>query len=49
MDAAGAQEVMMPSLQPRDLWEETGRSEAFGETLASVERFAADVRALSLP
>jgi prolyl-tRNA synthetase len=33
MDAAGGQEVLMPAMQPVDLWEESGRKEAMGETL----------------
>jgi prolyl-tRNA synthetase len=33
MNAAGAQEVRLPALQPLDLWRETGRAEAFGPTL----------------
>ncbi len=30
MDAAGGQELRMPVLQPRELWDRSGRSEAFG-------------------
>jgi prolyl-tRNA synthetase len=33
MDAAGALEVLMPALQPIDLFEKTGRKEAFGNVL----------------
>ena len=33
MDAAGSQEVKMPALQPLELWEETDRAAAFGESL----------------
>jgi prolyl-tRNA synthetase len=33
MDAGGGQEVMLPGLQPVELWEESGRRKAFGETL----------------
>lgn len=33
MDAAGGQEVRMPVVQPRELWEATGRVEAMGDTL----------------
>jgi prolyl-tRNA synthetase len=33
MDAAGGQEVMMPVLQPQELWEESGRWAAFGPEL----------------
>ncbi len=37
MDAAGGQELMMPALQPRELWEQTGRADAMGEVLFSME------------
>ena len=33
MDAAGAVEIVMPSMSPRALWEQTGRVGAFGEVL----------------
>ena len=33
MDRAGGQELMMPALQPLELWQETGRDAAFGEGL----------------
>ncbi|MDP3880535.1 MAG: proline--tRNA ligase [Dehalococcoidales bacterium] len=33
MDRAGGQELMMPALQPLELWQETGRDQAFGEGL----------------
>ena len=33
MDAAGGQELRMPALQPRELWEQSGRADAFGPTL----------------
>ncbi len=33
MDAAGAQELLMPFLQPKELWEESGRWEAYGREL----------------
>lgn len=33
MDAAGAQELLMPALQPVELWKESGRYETFGELL----------------
>jgi prolyl-tRNA synthetase len=32
-DEAGAQEVLMPTLQPADLWKESGRYEAYGEEM----------------
>ncbi|GAI38591.1 unnamed protein product, partial [marine sediment metagenome] len=33
MDKAGGQELMMPALQPLELWQETGRDLAFGKGL----------------
>lgn len=36
MTAAGAIEVLMPSIQPRELWEETGRWEKFGGQLLKI-------------
>ncbi|MEJ2646770.1 MAG: proline--tRNA ligase [Sedimentisphaerales bacterium] len=33
MDATGAQEIMMPSLQPWELWHRTGRDVDYGETM----------------
>src|SRR4051812_6124355 len=33
MDAAGAIELLMPALQPIELWKETGRYETFGDLL----------------
>jgi prolyl-tRNA synthetase len=37
MNAAGAIEVLMPSVQPRELWEETGRWEKFGGQLLKMK------------
>ncbi len=37
MDAAGGQEILMPALQPFEIWEETGRDRAFGEALFTVD------------
>ena len=37
MDAAGSQELMMPALQPRELWDQTGRANAMGDVLFSLE------------
>ncbi len=34
MDAAGAQEVLLPAVQPIELWRQTGRDVAYGETMA---------------
>ena len=33
MNAAGSQELRLSILQPKELWDTTGRSEAFGEDL----------------
>ncbi len=33
MNAAGAQEIMMPSLQPMELWQRTGRDVDYGQTM----------------
>ncbi|SDN29210.1 proline--tRNA ligase [Alkalicoccus daliensis] len=33
MDRSGAQEMLMPSIQPSDLWKESGRWEAYGPEL----------------
>jgi prolyl-tRNA synthetase len=37
MDAAGSQELLMPTLQPTELWEQTGRRAAFGDILFALE------------
>lgn len=37
MNRAGAMEVLMPSIQPRELWEETGRWEKFGGQLLKIK------------
>ena len=37
MDKAGALEVMMPALQPAELWQETGRWEKYGPELARLK------------
>lgn len=36
MDRAGAIELLMPSIQPRELWEETGRWQKFGGQLLKI-------------
>ena len=36
MNAAGAVEMLMPSVQPKELWEETGRWEKFGGQLLKI-------------
>jgi len=33
MDATGAQEIMMPILQPAEIWQESGRWSAYGEEM----------------
>ena len=37
MNAAGAQEVLLPILMPADLWKETGRWEVYGKELLRVK------------
>ena len=37
MDAAGAIELLMPTIQPQELWEETGRWEKFGGQLLKIK------------
>jgi prolyl-tRNA synthetase len=37
MNRAGAQEIMVPCLQPLELWQQTGRSEDYGETMFRVK------------
>lgn len=37
MDAAGAIELLMPSVQPRELWEESGRWDVFGGQLLKLK------------
>ena len=33
MDAAGAQELRLPALQPQDIWDKSGRNQVFGEDM----------------
>ena len=35
-DRIGGQELMMPALQPQELWEKSGRFQAFGQNLFSL-------------
>ena len=35
MNATGAQEVLMPAIQPIELWKKTGRDRDYGETLGT--------------
>lgn len=35
-DAAGAQEVLLPTIQPADLWRESGRYEVFGKEMLRI-------------
>ena len=37
MDAAGGQEIMMPILQPAELWEESGRWGAYGAEMMRIQ------------
>ena len=37
MDAIGGQEFHLPALNPREIWEETNRVEAFGDTLFHIK------------
>ena len=37
MNAAGALEVMMPTIQPADLWRESGRYEAYGKEMLRIK------------
>ena len=37
MDRAGAQEILMPVVQPMEMWQQTGRDQAYGETLGRFE------------
>lgn len=37
MNRAGAQEILMPAVQPYELWEQTGRDADYGPTMAKFE------------
>jgi prolyl-tRNA synthetase len=37
MDAIGGQEFHLPALNPKELWEETGRVDAFGDTMFHIK------------
>ena len=37
MNKSGAQEILMPSVQPIELWQQTGRDVDYGETMAKFE------------
>jgi len=37
MNKAGAQEIMVPSMQPKELWDKTGRSTDYGPTMFCLE------------
>ncbi|MEM8797028.1 MAG: proline--tRNA ligase [Pseudomonadota bacterium] len=44
MDRAGAHEILMPTIQPADLWRESGRYDAYGkEMLRIVDRHERDM------
>ena len=36
MDAAGCQELLMPSIQPAELWQESGRYDAYGKEMLRI-------------
>ena len=36
-DAAGAQEILMPTIQPADLWRESGRYDDYGKEMLCIE------------
>jgi prolyl-tRNA synthetase len=37
MNAIGGQEFHLPALNPREIWDDTGRVEAFGDTLFHIK------------
>jgi len=37
MDRSGAQEILMPAVQPIELWQKTGRDVDYGQTMAKFE------------
>jgi prolyl-tRNA synthetase len=37
MDRSGAQEILVPSMQPKELWDKTGRSNDYGPTIFSLK------------
>jgi len=37
MNRAGAQEILVPSMQPKELWDRTGRSTDYGPTMFCLE------------
>ena len=37
MEAAGAQEIRMPAIQPLELWQETGRDQSYGPVLFQLQ------------
>ena len=38
MNAAGCQEILMPAVQPAELWEESGRYQDYGKEMLRVHR-----------
>ena len=36
MDRAGAQEILMPTIQPAELWQESGRYDAYGKEMLRI-------------
>jgi prolyl-tRNA synthetase len=49
MQKAGALEVLMPALQPAELWHETGRWEKYGPELARLKDFIINSRERIIP
>ena len=47
MDAAGAQEVLMPILQPIELWRQTGREDDYGPVMCKFEDRHGRINALA--
>jgi len=47
MDAAGAQEILMPILQPMELWRQTGRDKDYGPTMCKFEDRHGRINALA--
>jgi prolyl-tRNA synthetase len=37
MEAAGSQEIRMPAIQPRELWQESGRADSYGPVLFNLK------------
>ena len=48
LNAAGAQEVLLPAIHPTDLWKKTGRYDLIGEVLVLIEAPEPVARGLGL-